>query len=99
MLMVLAAVYAIVSGNYGRALFPLFNGAFYVYGLVVFIGLHQSWTDALMMIRQRFTANRSADRLSASLALGGGKVGSQHFAPEAEQVVQAGQMTRSAVAN
>ena len=72
MVMVLGAAYEIVSGNYARALFPLFNGAFYAYGLVAFIGLRQSWADTLLMIRQRSTSGHSVAILPSPPRTGNG---------------------------
>jgi len=91
MIMVLGVVYAIVSRNYARALFPLFNGVFYAYGLVVFIGLRESWADALLTIRQRSTGSRDLDlnELAPQLPVGKGEVG-RRVAREVAQVAQAG---------
>jgi len=74
MIMVLGVVYAIVSGNYARALFPLFNGVFYAYGLVAFIGLRQSWADALLTVRQRSRGTRDLAVLVPQLPVGRGDI-------------------------
>jgi len=73
-IMVLGVVYAIVSGNYARALFPLFNGVFYAYGLVAFIGLRQSWADALLTVRQRSRGTRDLAVLVPQLPVGRGDI-------------------------
>jgi hypothetical protein len=89
-IMVLGAVYAIVSGNYGRALFPLFNGVFYAYGLAVFIGLRQSWADALLTIRQRSRGSRNLAALAPPLPVGKAEVGRRRVVRQVAQAAHRG---------
>jgi len=90
MIMVLAVVYAIASEHYARALFPLFNGVFYAYGLVVFIGLRESWGDALLTIRQRSIGSRNLSALAPQLPVDERDVGRRGVARKVAQVSAAG---------
>jgi cellulose synthase (UDP-forming) len=52
-IMIAATAYAIVSDHSVRAIFPMFNGAFYAYGLVAMMGFRATWDDVKHNIRQR----------------------------------------------
>jgi cellulose synthase (UDP-forming) len=51
-LVMLGAVgYRIATENYAQVFFPMFNGAFYIYGLIILVGMRAAWNDATRVIR------------------------------------------------
>ena len=57
-IMIVSCGHAIATEHYGRIVFPIFNGAFYIYGLIAHVEVRESWDDVMLAIRKWLNRKR-----------------------------------------
>src|SRR5262249_12488173 len=57
-IMIVSCGHAIATEHYGRIVFPIFNGAFYIYGLIAHVEVRASWDDVMLAIRKGLNRKR-----------------------------------------